>query len=146
MLLDFSRGAAALHIASEIRSQRASTLMFAVVDPRRSDLTMEAVLAGMADVFARPISGRHVANAIERELKYQAHENVAATLDSDADLYTHSTGMREVMTAVSRAAGTRVGVLIRGEDGSGRQLSHERSIFTASAVRRALRVSRLRRV
>ena len=35
---------------------------------RRPDLTTEAVLAGMADVFARPLGGRRVANAIEREL------------------------------------------------------------------------------
>ena len=42
--------------------------MFAVVDSRRPDLTIEAVLAGMADVFARPLGGRRVANAIEREL------------------------------------------------------------------------------
>src|SRR5207237_672700 len=46
VLLDLSRGAAALQIATEIRTQRASTLMFAVVDSRRADLTTEAVLAG----------------------------------------------------------------------------------------------------
>ena len=72
VLLDLSRGAAALQSAREIRTQRAATLMFAVVDPRRPDLTIEAVLAGMADVFARPLGGRRVANAIERELKYES--------------------------------------------------------------------------
>jgi len=64
VLLDLSRGAAALQNAREIRNHRASTLMFAVVDARRPDLTTEAVLAGMADVFARPLGGRRVANAI----------------------------------------------------------------------------------
>src|SRR4051794_37414731 len=44
VLLDLSRGAAALQSARELRMQRASTLMFAVVDPRRPDLTTEAVL------------------------------------------------------------------------------------------------------
>ena len=34
VLLDLSRGAAALQIAREIRTQRAATLMFAVVDAR----------------------------------------------------------------------------------------------------------------
>ena len=68
VLLDLSRGAAALQFAREIRTQRSSTLMFAVVDARRPDLTTEAVLAGMADVFARPLGGRRVVNAIEREL------------------------------------------------------------------------------
>ena len=37
VLLDLSRGAAALQIAGEIRSHRAATLMFAVVDARRPD-------------------------------------------------------------------------------------------------------------
>ena len=58
VLLDLSGGAAALQNAREIRNHRASTLMFAVVDERRPDLTTEAVLAGMADVFARPLGGR----------------------------------------------------------------------------------------
>jgi two-component system, NtrC family, nitrogen regulation response regulator NtrX len=123
VLLDLSRGAAVFQIASEIRSQRASTLMFAVVDSRRADLMTEAVLAGMADVFTRPIGGRRVANAIARELKYQAHEHVPATPEAGADLYAHSAAMGEVMTVISRALGTRAGVLIRGEDGSGRQVA-----------------------
>ncbi|HEV8099017.1 MAG TPA: hypothetical protein VGP56_07705 [Gaiellaceae bacterium] len=87
VLLDLSNGASALQIAREIRSQRASTLMFAVVDSRRPDLTTEAVLAGMADVFARPIGGRRVANAIERERKYEAHDTTpAAPLENGDEL------------------------------------------------------------
>ena len=74
VLLDLSRGAAALQLAQEIRAHRASTLMFAVVDERRPDLTTEAVLAGMADVFARPLGGRRVASAIERELSYESRD------------------------------------------------------------------------
>src|SRR6185295_16397239 len=84
VLLDLSRGAAALQSVRDIRSQRASVLLFAVVDSRRPDLTIEAVLAGMADVFARPIGGRRVANAIERERKYEAHDTTpAAPLEND---------------------------------------------------------------
>ena len=105
VLLDLSRGAAALQIAREIRMQRAATLMFAVVDARRPDLTTEAVLAGMADVFARPLGGRRVANAIERELKYEARESIPAALENGDDLYGHSSAMREVMTLIARAAG-----------------------------------------
>jgi two-component system nitrogen regulation response regulator NtrX len=123
VLLDLARGAAALQIAAEIRTQRASTLMFAVVDPRRADLTTEAVLVGMADVFARPLGGRRIANAIERELKYEARESVPAALDDDDVLYGHSSSMREVMALISRAAAMRAGVLVRGEVGSGRQVA-----------------------
>ena len=133
VLLDLSRGAAALQVARDIRSHRPSTLMFAVVDTRRPDLTTEAVLAGMADVFARPLGGRRVANAIERELAYDAqhgngHGNGHGALDQ-ADLYGHSAAMREVMTLITRAAGMRAGVLIRGEEGTGRQVT-ARAIHT----------------
>jgi len=123
VLLDLTRGAAALQIAREIRTQRASTLMFAVVDARRPDLTTEAVLAGMADVFARPLGGRRVANAIERELKYEARESIPAALENGDDLYGHSLAMRDVMALISRAAAMRAGVLIRGEEGTGRQVA-----------------------
>jgi two-component system nitrogen regulation response regulator NtrX len=130
VLLDLSRGAAALQIAREIRTQRAATLMFAVVDARRPDLTTEAVLAGMADVFARPLGGRRVANAIERELKYEARESIPASLKNRDDLYGHSTAMREVLALISRAGGMRAGVLIRGEEGTGRQVA-ARAIHTS---------------
>ena len=74
--------------------------MFAVVDQRRPDLTTEAVLAGMADVFARPLGGRRVANAIEREIGYEAREAVpASSRISATTLYGHSQPMRDVMHA-----------------------------------------------
>ena len=123
VLLDLSRGAAALQSAREIRTQRSSTLMFAVVDARRPDLTTEAVLAGMADVFARPLGGRRVANAIERELNNEARESIPAVLENGDDLYGHSAAMREVMTLVTRAAAMRASILIRGEQGTGRQVA-----------------------
>jgi DNA-binding NtrC family response regulator len=135
VLVDLSRGAAALQIARDIRIHRAATLMFAVADTRRPDLTTEAVLAGMADVFARPLGGRRVANAIARELNYEAHHdgngdgNANANGNSDGaaasavDLYVHSAAMRDVMALVTRAATMRAGVIIRGEDGTGRQVT-----------------------
>jgi two-component system nitrogen regulation response regulator NtrX len=123
VLLDLSRGAAALQSAREIRSHRAATLMFAVVDTRRPDLTTEAVLAGMADVFARPLGGRRVANAIDRELKYESRQIGQLSTATDHDLYSHAPSMREVMALVSRAATMRAGVLVRGEEGTGRQVA-----------------------
>jgi two-component system, NtrC family, nitrogen regulation response regulator NtrX len=130
VLLDLSRGAAALQSVRDIRSQRASALLFAVVDSRRPDLTIEAVLAGMADVFARPLSGRRVANAIERELSVDARHRGANAQASGDDLYAHSEAMRAVSATIARAATMRAGVLIRGEDGTGRQLA-ARAIHSA---------------
>jgi DNA-binding NtrC family response regulator len=132
VLLDLSRGAAALQTARDLRAQRAATLMFAVVDARRPDLTTEAVLAGMADVFARPLGGRRVANAIARELSYDARpERSAASVDGD--LYAQSPAMRDVTTLIARAATMRAGVLVRGEVGTGRQVV-SRAIHVAQAA------------
>src|SRR3989441_7319777 len=99
--------------------------MFAVVDTHRPDLTTEAVLAGMADVFARPLGGRRVANAIDRERRYELHqpEGPDGGCANGDDLYSHSPAMREVMPLVARASTMRAGVLIRGEQGTGRQVA-----------------------
>jgi len=134
VLLDLSHGAAALQIARELRTQRASTLMFAVVDACRPDLTTEAVLAGMADVFARPLGGSRVANAINRELRYESHHADGGAPDGADDLYTHSPMMREVMVLIARASTMRAGVLIRGEQGTGRQVVARTIHATQSAA------------
>jgi two-component system nitrogen regulation response regulator NtrX len=128
VLLDLSRGAAALQAARDIRAQFPSTLLFAIVDPKRPDLTTEAVLAGVADVFARPLGGRRVANAIDRELPRDARKSQVSD-----DLYGHSPSMREVMSLIARAATMRAGVMIRGEDGSGRQVA-ARAIHDSQAA------------
>jgi two-component system nitrogen regulation response regulator NtrX len=122
VLLDLSRGAAALQLARELRTQHTNALMFAVADARRPDLTTEAVLAGMADVFARPLGGRRVANAIARELRSDSSQ-ASRSSDCDDDLYSHSPAMREVMSLIGRAATMRAGVLIRGERGTGREIA-----------------------
>jgi DNA-binding NtrC family response regulator len=132
VLLDLSRGAAALQVARELRSERAATLMFAVVDPRRPDLTTEAVLAGIADVFARPLGAKRVANAIDREIGYESRKTGrSAEVFGDA-LYTHSQPMREVAALIARAAAMRAGVMIRGEAGTGRTVVG-RAIHAAQA-------------
>ena len=141
VLLDLSRGAAALQLAHDIRTHLPSTLIFAVVDERRPDLSTEAVLAGVADVFARPLGGRRVANAIEREQRYLSRGGNGSSgnghaHDSD-DLYSQSPAMRDVMLAIADVATKRAGVLVRGEEGTGRQVVaraiHVRQHFAPSA-------------
>src|SRR6185436_11667378 len=123
---DLSRGASALQLAHDIRTHRPSTLIFAVVDERRPDLSTEAVLAGMADVFARPLGGRRVASAIEREQRYESRGGNGSNGNGYApggdDLYSQAPSMREVMLAIGEVATKRAGVLIRGEEGTGRQV------------------------
>jgi DNA-binding NtrC family response regulator len=120
VLLDLSHGELALQTARDIRYRRASTLMFAVVDAQRPDLTTEAVLAGMADVFARPLGGRRVAGAIARERRYASRD---ATTSAPDDLYCQSPAMQQAMAIVTKAAAMRAGVVIRGEVGTGRQIA-----------------------
>ena len=131
VLVDLSSGAAALQAARELRMERAP-LIFAVVDSRRPDLTTEAVLAGMADVFARPLSGRRVASAIDRELAAAGGNGSRAVDITTDDLYHHSPAMRDVMPVIARAASMRAGVIVRGEDGTGRQVV-ARAIHAARA-------------
>lgn len=120
VLLDLSRGATALQHARELRTQRAATLLFAVVDARRPELTTEAVLAGVADVFARPLSGRRVASSIARELAPRNGNGNGHA--HHQPLYCHSPAMEEVLALVGRAATMRAGVMIAGEEGTGRQM------------------------
>ena len=123
VLLDLSRGAGALQIARDLREHRPGVLLFAVVDNRRPDLTTEAVLTGVADVFARPPAARRLSNAIERELRdeHAVARSHGGGAGSDG-LYSQSPSMREVMTFIARAASMRAGVTIRGEEGTGRQV------------------------
>src|SRR6185436_476565 len=111
--------AAALQLAHDLRTHRNTTLMFAVLDERRPDLTTEAVLAGMADVFPRPLGGRRVASAIEREQRNGSRDGNGSGTHVSDDLYSQSPSMRDVMSAIADAAVKRAGVLVRGEEGTG---------------------------
>jgi len=122
VLLDLSRGAGALQIARDLREQRPGVLLFAVVDNRRPDLTTEAVLTGVADVFARPPAARRLSTAIERELRDDHSSRAHAAVHVSDGLYGQSPSMRDVTALISRAASMRAGVTIRGEDGTGRQV------------------------
>ena len=133
VLVDLSCGAAALQIARALRTRRASTLVFAVADSQRPELTTEAVIEGIADVFARPFSGCRVANAIARELACKSRQSEKGADGRSDDLYSHSPAMRDVVAAVARASTMRAGVIVRGEEGSGRQVV-ARAIHASSAA------------
>jgi DNA-binding NtrC family response regulator len=123
VLLDLSRGAGALQIARDLREHRPGVLLFAVVDNRRPDLTTEAVLTGVADVFARPPAARRLSSAIDRETRDDHSAPRTAPGPNAGDgLYSQSPSMRDVTALISRAAAMRAGVTIRGEEGTGRQV------------------------
>src|SRR6185295_6444279 len=95
VLLDLSRGAAALQTARDLRLRRARTLMFAVVDMKRPHLTSDAVASGCADVFSRPLGPARVVNALERE-GAQLRGRRPQPRDGGGDLYSLSPSMRDV--------------------------------------------------
>jgi two-component system nitrogen regulation response regulator NtrX len=125
ILIDLSRGAIALHDLRELRAAGGAGLTFAVVDPTRPDLTTEAILAGVADVLPRPLEGRHLLRGVERELGYATITDSDRRVEKalDGDLYGQSSSMRSVLALIAKAALTRGGVMIRGENGSGREMA-----------------------
>jgi len=124
VLVDLARGAAALQTVQAIRAQQPAVRTFGVLGATRPDLAIEAVLAGMADIFIRPLDGRRVARAVEREAQYAAALDSRRPLDGHlpGDLYAHSPAMAEVVRQLAQTAAGRSDALIHGEEGAGRQI------------------------
>lgn len=144
VLLDLSRGFSVLRTARELRTRRARTLMFAVADMSRPELTTEAVLSGFADVFPRPLGPSRVVNAIEREGPWNGGRRRSPQAGVLENLYSLSSAMREVSERIAHAGAPRVGtmpragVIVRGEPGTGRQVVaraiHEQQSKTARFI------------
>ena len=118
----FARGISVLRAARELRTVRARTLMFAVADISRPDLTNEAVVSGFADVFAKPLGPSRVVNALEREGARRRGRRLHPHDDVWDDLYSLSPSMRDVGARIAHAGTLRAGVMVRGEIGTGRRV------------------------
>jgi DNA-binding NtrC family response regulator len=123
VLVSFSRGVSALKFITELRAYKPAIPLFAVVEPDRPDMVTEAVLAGVADVLTPAMSGARVAATIARESGTGSSEHRSTSATGPHDFYSHSAAMREACAAMTRAAATRAGVLIRGERGTGRRMA-----------------------
>jgi DNA-binding NtrC family response regulator len=123
MLLDLSGGGQALRLARDVRAERPSTLILAVMVDHRPELTAEAVLVGVADVLPRPVSGERVAAVLEYETAFELRHAGQAVEVHPHTLYSQSPSMRGVVALVARAAAGRAGTIIRGEEGTGRQVT-----------------------
>jgi DNA-binding NtrC family response regulator len=135
VLLDCSRGAT-LQFARDLRAARPGTVMFALIDTGRPDLATEAVLAGLADILVRPMTARRLTNAIEREQAYRAPDETHAPALPGDEVHAHSRAMRSVAVLIARAATAGGGVLVRGEEGTGRSIV-ARAIHAADTSRTA---------
>lgn len=138
VLVDLARGAAAVHGARELRAQRPGTIVFAVIDAARPDLATEALLAGAADVFVKPLDGARVRRAADREQAYHASSVTGHALGAlpAGDIYGHSPAMQGVLAQVARASAARGDVMVRGDIGTGRRLVAE-TIHRAGRARGA---------
>ena len=123
VLVSFSRGITALKFITELRAYKPDMPLFAIVEPDRPELATEAVLAGVADVLTPEVSGARLAAAIASEAARGSTEAVSTPATGPDDFYSHSVAMREACAAMTRAAATRAGVFIRGEDGTGRRMA-----------------------
>jgi DNA-binding NtrC family response regulator len=120
LLIDLAHGSQVVHHIQEVRSKFPRARVFAVADPKHPALTTGAVLAGATDVFARPLSIRSA--AIVAGLVPNREPRSGALLPEGC---VRSGAMRTVMAITALSSSMRAGVLIRGEEGSGRQfLAH----------------------
>ncbi len=122
VLMDLTQVASVIPTTRELRGQRPSALMLAVVDPGRPELVTEAVLAGMADVFTRPLVGARVASVVAREQSADWRTRERAQDMHGVHLYSHAGSMTDIMTLMARASASRAGVIIRAEKGTGRRV------------------------
>jgi DNA-binding NtrC family response regulator len=125
LLIDLAHGSQVVHHIQEVRSKFPNARVFAVVDPKHSALTTGAVLAGATDVFARPLSSRSA--AVVAGLVPNREARPTAVFAEDC---VRSGAMRTVMAITTLSSSMRAGLLIRGEEGSGRQ-------FLAQAIHAA---------
>ena len=116
ILIDLSRGSQAVHHTHEVRSKFPLARVFVIADPKHPALMTAAVLAGATDVFPRPVSGRSA--AVVAGLLPDRRPRPAAL---PAGACARSEAMRRVMAIARRSCSMRAGLLIRGEEGSGRQ-------------------------
>jgi DNA-binding NtrC family response regulator len=129
IVVDLGR-AATLQFLRELRVQRPAAMMFAVVDAGRGELALEATVAGVDDVFSRPVEGRPLLAAIERASRQRGRETDPAIGPPD-HLYCQSRAMRSVAVQVANAGAARGSVMIKGRDHTGRQVT-ARAIHAAT--------------
>lgn len=116
VVIDLSRGSQAVHHIHEVRARFPLAPVFAVADPKHPALTTDAVLAGATDVFPRPLGVRSAATLAG--LLPNRQPRPGALLAGPA---VRSEAMRTIMAIVGRSSSMRAGLVIRGEQGSGRQ-------------------------
>jgi DNA-binding NtrC family response regulator len=100
---------------------------------------VEAMKHGALDFLAKPVDPDHLQLLVSRALEqrrlltdYRLLKEEAAARRGGQNIIGDSQALRQVMTAIDRAAGTDTTVLLEGESGTGKELC-ARAVHNASA-------------
>jgi DNA-binding NtrC family response regulator len=100
---------------------------------------VDAMKQGALDFLAKPVDPDHLELLVSRALEqrrlltdYRLLKEEAAARRGGQNIIGDSLALRQVMTAIDRAAGTDTTVLLEGESGTGKELC-ARAVHTASA-------------
>jgi len=121
VLIDLARGPIALQLAREIRTHRPAATLFAIADYARPELTTEAIVAGAADVFGRPLPAERLGRMLRDGWGEKSSAASREEVGGMDDLYCFSPAMRDLLPVITKAAATVGPMLIVGEEGCGRQ-------------------------
>lgn len=126
-LLDCTRGAEALRVARNIRTERPRAVLIGIVDPQRPETSLEAFRAGVFDVLPWPIVPWELGAVISN-----ARDLMALSLDEDQEadavqvspygIFGTSPAMRKIIEVLPRVSPSRCPVLLYGERGTGREM------------------------
>lgn len=114
----------ALRFLRRLPSQKGHAPVVCVADRRQPDASSEALRLGVVDIIGRPVRASDLAAAIANvQESVRVAQRPAAPVEmperSDA-VFGSSPPMRDVLGIVRRVASSRCGVLIVGEQGTGR--------------------------
>lgn len=119
-------GAEALRFLRKQAAQPGPAPILCIADRRRPDAPAEALRLGAVDIITRPVRKGEVTAAVANAREFT---RVASLPQALPDVPEHTDGvfgcssaMRDVLAVVKRVAPSRCGVLITGEQGTGREM------------------------
>lgn len=124
VVLDLAAGDA-LRFLRRQPSQKGRAPVVCIADRRQPEASSEALRLGVVDIVGRPVQHAYLvaamANAVEMSGVVEGAP-VAVELPGPSGIFGASPGMRDVLGIVRRVAHSRCGVLIVGEQGTGREM------------------------
>jgi two-component system nitrogen regulation response regulator NtrX len=131
-VVDLADDRAAVPLIRMMRAQYPNMPVLAIADPANPLIAADAIHSGVADVLPWPFEERDLAVAVSNASDRVSIDLPVTVGGARDQLFSHSPAMRATVELLQSAAGTRGGIALCGEPGSGRQLV-ARAIHGASA-------------